>query len=67
MTGLAGPLDLSDDCVQFGEQVGCFGRADPLEYLQRLPQQVPCLRGLGAGSAQPATSPPAAGSPVRAG
>lgn len=35
--------------VQFGEDVAGFGRADPLEYLQRLPQQGPGLGGVADG------------------
>jgi hypothetical protein len=39
---------------EFGRDAGGFGRADPLEDLQRLPQLVFCLGGMVGGTSAPA-------------
>ena len=40
--------------AQFAGKVGGFGRPDPLEDLQRLPQLVVCLGGVAGGKSAPA-------------
>src|SRR5580658_2412828 len=54
LVGGAHRLVLSGKGVQFGRHVGGFGRADPLEDLQRLPQPGFGLGGAAIGQGAPA-------------